>query len=185
MYRRSSQSLSSSKSRDRNARCQNIQRCGDIGLLNFGTFGFFERTPPAVGGTSAPLSESALALFKMLLAFIDDTSINFALLLHAVSTALPSLEATQDSHMKAGLSMQTGFFDNSMKSRRGNFSTTGIFLSRRCNSSTIQQPNGQNSTAKWFLLSQLSHLHKGFEANPMSVKLLLSKPLRDLGLDNG
>ncbi|GIX98234.1 hypothetical protein CEXT_623171 [Caerostris extrusa] len=61
------------------------------------------RSPPTVGGAAAPLSESALALFKMLLVFMDDTSINFDLLLDAVTNALPALETTQDCHMKAEL----------------------------------------------------------------------------------
>ncbi|GIY17849.1 hypothetical protein CEXT_496601, partial [Caerostris extrusa] len=60
-----------------------------------------KQAPPAVGGVAAPLSESALALFKMLLVFMDDTSIDFDLLLDAVTNALPALESTQDCHMKA------------------------------------------------------------------------------------
>ncbi|GIX88347.1 hypothetical protein CEXT_405441 [Caerostris extrusa] len=59
------------------------------------------QAPPATGAKNAPLSESALELFKLLLVFMNDSTIDFDQLLDAVTHALPALEATDDHHMKA------------------------------------------------------------------------------------
>ncbi|GIZ05224.1 hypothetical protein CEXT_290471 [Caerostris extrusa] len=54
-------------------------------------------TPP----TEAPLNKSAMEFFKLLLAYIDDESIDFDQLLEAVRLALPSLSTITDHHEKA------------------------------------------------------------------------------------
>ncbi|GIY47836.1 hypothetical protein CEXT_243401 [Caerostris extrusa] len=51
--------------------------------------------------TEAPLNKSAMEFFKLLLAYIDDESIDFDQLLEAVRLALPSLNSITDHHEKA------------------------------------------------------------------------------------
>ncbi|GIX87666.1 RNA-directed DNA polymerase from mobile element jockey [Caerostris extrusa] len=54
-------------------------------------------TPP----TEAPLNKSAMEFFKLLLAYVDDQSVDFDILLDAVRAALPALNTTNDHHEKA------------------------------------------------------------------------------------
>ncbi|GIY32908.1 hypothetical protein CEXT_566941 [Caerostris extrusa] len=58
----------------------------------------------------APLNQSAMEFFKLLLGYVDDQSIDFDLLLDAVRAALPALNTTNDQHEKAVILLK--FYNN-------------------------------------------------------------------------
>ncbi|GIZ01444.1 hypothetical protein CEXT_487991 [Caerostris extrusa] len=68
-------------------------------------------TPP----TETPLNQSAMEFFKLLLAYVDDQSTDFDLLLDAVRAALPSLNTTNDHHEKAVILLK--FYNNIRNNR--------------------------------------------------------------------
>ncbi|GIY78565.1 hypothetical protein CEXT_785071 [Caerostris extrusa] len=68
------------------------------------------RATKVTSPTEAPLNQSAMEFFKLLLAYVDDQSIDFDLLLDAVRAALPALNTTNDHHEKTAILLK--FYNN-------------------------------------------------------------------------